>query len=149
MQQLFFFVLAILCGAVFPTQAGLNAQMARLTGQALWAAFFSFIMGVVVLFLASMTTRTSFGEAVAAAKTAPWYVWFAGVLGAYYISTVIVVMPRLGVALTFGLVVLGQMIVSLLLDHYGWLGVAVKPISIGRIVGAMLIVGGVVLIRKF
>jgi transporter family-2 protein len=83
------------------------------------------------------------------AKNAPWYVWFAGLLGAFYISTVIVLIPRLGFALTFGLIVAGQMAISLLFDHYGILHTPIREISLGRIIGALLLIAGVLLIRRF
>jgi transporter family-2 protein len=57
--------------------------------------------------------------------------------------------PRLGVALTFSLIVAGQMLITLVLDHFGFLGVPVKEVSLMRILGVILITGGVVLIRKF
>ena len=52
-------------------------------------------------------------------------------------------------AMTFGLVVAGQMLVSLAFDHFGLLGVEEKPVNIPRILGALLVAAGVVLIRRF
>jgi len=143
------FLLALLCGAVFPTQAALNGKMSKLVGSPIWAAFFSFLTGILALAMAAQTTKVPYSQVFVAVKAAPWYVWLAGLLGAYYVSTVIVIMPRLGVALTFGLIITGQMVVSLLFDHFGWLGVPIKPISWGKIVGALLLLAGVAIIRKF
>ena len=61
----------------------------------------------------------------------------------------LVLIPRLGVAMTFALVTAGQMIFTLVIDHYGLLGVPVREISLMRIGGIVLITAGVVLIRKF
>ena len=101
------------------------------------------------MIIATQTTKIPVSQVITSAKTAPWYLWLGGLLGAYYVSTVIVIMPRLGVALTFGLIIAGQMFVSLILDHFGWLGVPVKPISWGKVAGALLLIAGVVVIRKF
>ncbi len=147
-MQYFLIFLAFLCGAVFPTQAGLNAKMARLVGNPVLAALLSFATGLVALTVYAIVTRIPLSQ-FSQFKNAPWYVWFAGILGAFYISTVIVLMPRLGVALTFGLIVAGQMTVSLLLDHFGWLDAPVREISLGRIIGAFFLIIGVILIRKF
>jgi transporter family-2 protein len=147
-MQYFLLFLAFLCGAVFPTQAGLNGKMARLVGNPVLAALLSFATGLVGLTLYALITRIPLNQFMQF-KQAPWYVWFAGLLGAFYISTVIILMPRLGVALTFGLVVAGQMTVSLLLDHFGLLDAPVREISLGRIIGVILLILGVVLIRKF
>ena len=70
-------------------------------------------------------------------------------LGAFYVTSVIILVPKIGVALTFGLVVAGQLGLSLMLDHYGLLGLPVHAINWQRLVGVLLIIVGVVLIRKF
>ena len=54
-----------------------------------------------------------------------------------------------GVAVTLGLVVTGQMLGSVVLDHFGWLGLARQPVSLPRLMGIALIIGGVVLVRRF
>jgi transporter family-2 protein len=59
------------------------------------------------------------------------------------------VVPRIGIALAFSLAIGGQMLVTLLIDHFGWLGVPEKPINLWRVLGAALITVGVILIRKF
>ncbi len=59
------------------------------------------------------------------------------------------VVPKIGVALAFSLAIGGQMLVTLLIDHFGWLGVPEKPINLWRVLGAALITVGVILIRKF
>ena len=64
-------------------------------------------------------------------------------------AAVTILAPRLGVALTFVLVVAGQMMVSLIVDHYGLLGLPVKHINWQRLVGVALLVAGVLLIRRF
>ena len=86
---------------------------------------------------------------IAQTKTVSPVVWIAGILGAFYVAAVIILAPRLGVALTFVLVVAGQMAVSLLVDHYGLLGLPVKQINWQRLVGVLLLIGGVLMIRRF
>ncbi len=147
-MQYFLIFLAFLCGAVFPTQAALNSQMTKFVGHPVLAALLSFLTGLIGLFLYAVIAKLPLSS-LAQAKNAPWYIWLAGLLGAFYISTVIVLIPRLGFALTFGLIVAGQMAISLLFDHYGILHTPIREISIGRIIGALLLVAGVILIRKF
>ena len=72
-----------------------------------------------------------------------------GLIGACYVSLIIVVVPRLGMAMAFSLLVGGQMALALLLDHTGWLGTAPHPLNLPRLAGAGMIVAGVALIRKF
>ena len=72
-----------------------------------------------------------------------------GFLGAFFVTAAVMLVPRLGVAMTFSLIIAGQMIVTLIIDHFGLLGVPMKEVSLARIFGIALIAGGVVLIRKF
>ena len=58
-------------------------------------------------------------------------------------------LPRLGVVLSFSLVLAGQMFAAILFDQYGFLGLAVREISPGKIIGAVLLIAGVILIRKY
>jgi transporter family-2 protein len=70
-------------------------------------------------------------------------------MGAFFVTMTIVAVPRLGAMSVMALLIAGQMAVSLVLDHFGWLGVQVHPITPWRILGAALLFAGVVLIRKF
>lgn len=147
-MQYFFIFLAFLCGVVFPIQAGLNGKMTKIVESPILAAFLSFLSGLITLGIYAIITRIPLKQ-LTYAQNAPWYVWLAGVLGAFYVSTVVILIPRLGVAFTFGLIVAGQMAISMILDHFGLFDLPVKPISIGKIMGAILLIIAVVLIRKF
>jgi transporter family-2 protein len=72
-----------------------------------------------------------------------------GLLGAFYVTIIVLAFPRLGPALTFGLVVAGQMIMSLLLDHFNILVAQAQPINWWKLFGVALIISGVIVIRKF
>ncbi|MGB0521363.1 MAG: DMT family transporter [Flammeovirgaceae bacterium] len=143
-----FIVLAVVAGAVLPLQAGLNGKMGRAVGDSVYAALISFIIGSVGLFIYAMITKVDFSQ-ISHTTSLHWSVWVAGLLGAFYVAAVIVLLPKIGAALTFGLVVTGQLGLSLVLDHFGLLGVSVHEINWQRIAGVLLIVGGVVLIRNF
>jgi transporter family-2 protein len=147
MQYIFIF-LAFLCGAVFPTQAAFNGKMSTIVGHPILAAILSFFTGFIALVIYAIIAQIPMNQ-FTAFRTAPWYVWLAGILGAFYVSTIIVLMPRLGVALTFGLVVAGQMTVSMLMDHFGLFNLPIREISAGRLIGAFFLLLGVILIRKF
>lgn len=93
-MQYFLIFLAFLCGAVFPTQAGLNAKMAKFVGHPVLAAFFSFLTGLIGLMIYALIARIPL-NLVSECKNAPWYVWFAGILGAFYVSIVIMLMASI------------------------------------------------------
>lgn len=150
MSNIYFYILlAVFAGAMMPTQAATNNKMAVVLGDSpILAAFISFFIGTVALFVYVVASGTPLGD-IASAKNAPPAAWIGGLLGAFFVTATVALVPRLGVALTFSLIIAGQMLVTLVIDHYGLLGVPVKEISLARIGGILLITAGVVMIRKF
>jgi transporter family-2 protein len=145
----FFIFLAILAGIAMPTQATVNSRLAEsVNHNPVLAAFISFAIGTVALFIYIVLTGIPLNH-LAAAKDAPPVAWIGGFLGAFFVSVMATVVPRIGIALAFSLAIGGQMIVTLLIDHFGWLGIPEKPIKLWRVLGATLITIGVILIRKF
>ncbi len=144
----FFIILALFAGLAMPTQATVNSKLAESVQNPILAAFISFAVGTVVLFVYILLTGVPLSN-LAYSKNAPLIAWIGGFLGAFFVAAMATVVPKIGVALAFSLAIGGQMIVTLLIDHFGWLGVPEKPINLTRIAGAALITIGVVLIRKF
>ncbi len=143
-----FLLLAVAAGAMMPTQAATNNKMAAFVDSPVMAAFISFVIGTIALFVYVVASGTPLGN-LAAAKDAPPIAWVGGFLGAFFVTATVMLVPRLGVAMTFSLVIAGQMIVTLVIDHFGLLGVPVKEVSLARIGGILLITAGVILIRRF
>lgn len=141
-------ILAAISGAVLPIQAALNAKMGKAVGDPIYAALISFVIGSIGLFIYVLITKTDLSQ-INQASSVNWTVWAAGLLGAFYVGAVIILVPKIGAALTFGLVITGQLSLSLLLDHYGLLGMPVHSINWQRIAGVIFIIGGVLLIRNF
>ncbi len=131
-----------------PTQATVNSKLAESAGSPLTAAFISFSVGTLTLIVCIVLTGIPLSSFISA-KNAPPVAWIGGFLGAFFVSVMATIVPRIGVALAFSLAIGGQMLTTLLIDNYGWLDVPVKPLNPARIIGAFLIVVGVILIRKF
>lgn len=147
MDKVIWIIMVVLAGALLPIQAGLNTKMGREITSPVWASLISFAVGAIALLVYVLITKSSFQ--LSGFKTVPTYVWLAGVFGAFYVTVVVLAFPKLGPALTFGLIVAGQLSISLFLDHYNILVHQQHSINVYRIIGMLLIVGGVVLIRKF
>jgi bacterial/archaeal transporter family-2 protein len=143
-----FLILAILAGMMMPTQGAINTRLATYVDSPVSAAFISFAVGTIALFIYLIATGVPLSN-LANAKDAPPIAWIGGILGAFFVSAVAASIPRLGVAMTFSLAIAGQMLITLILDHFGFLGVPVKEISLVRILGVTLITIGVILIRKY
>ncbi|HEX8737075.1 MAG TPA: DMT family transporter [Pyrinomonadaceae bacterium] len=144
----FFIILAILAGMMMPTQAAINNKLADAVQSPILSAFISFVVGTTALFLYALATGVPLWN-LASAKNAPLIAWTGGLLGAFFVAATVTVVARLEVALTFSLIIAGQMLITLVIDHFGFLGVPVKEINIPRLLGVTLITVGVILIRRF
>lgn len=140
--------LTALAGCLMPVQPAVNAVTAVSMNSPYLASFFSFLTGTAALGLLCLALRLPWPDGKIVAGL-PWWAWTAGPMGAFFVTMTIVAVPRLGTMSVMALLIAGQMAVSLVMDHYGLLGVAPQPISLWRILGAVLLFVGVVLIRKF
>lgn len=138
---------AVLIGLLLPIQAGANAQLRGSVGDPIATALVSFLVGTVALAALVVVLRIPVPIGVAWQR-APWHYWIGGLLGAIYIAGAVVLAPRLGAATLIAAVVAGQMVASVILDHYGWVGFAPHPITFPRLLGILLVIAGVVLVRK-
>jgi bacterial/archaeal transporter family-2 protein len=142
----FSLLLAFSAGAVLPLQAGINSQLKNFAGSPLVAAFISFLVGTVVLFMLTLILRIPW-PFFSVLGQAPWWAWTGGALGAYLVFLIIVLSESLGAAVMVALIITGQMIISLVLDHYALLGYPRHPLNPARIIGTILLLSGVFLIR--
>ncbi len=138
-------VLAVMIGMLLPLQALINAALGRQTHGPLFASLVSFLVGTAVLMLCWLATRAPSPQVEWGRL--PWWAWTGGLIGALYVAMATVLVPRMGAAALICLIVFGQVLGSLLLDHYGVLH-ARQPIDAGRIVGAVLVVAGALLVVR-
>lgn len=140
-------VLAIvLAGGATALQAPTNARLAAAVGSPVNAAFVSFAVGTAALAVLAAVFHTR--PDMAATRALPWYAWIGGLYGVCFVVAAAWSVPRLGVALTITLMVAGQLLISLVLDHFGALGVPREPVSLGRLAGVGLVIAGVLLVRR-
>ena len=144
----FFLLMALLAGISVPTQAGINAQLGLWTRSPVLASTISFAVGTLTLVIYSLATRIPL-PLLASAANHPWWIWFGGMLGAFFVTATIILVPKLGATAMVALILAGQMLASLLLDHFGLLGYPLHPISLGRIAGVLMLCGGVWLIKTY
>jgi bacterial/archaeal transporter family-2 protein len=138
------YALGLFAGMGQVVQAAVNAQLREAVESPLWAALISFSVGTVGLALLVLLWRA---PVPAHWPSRPW-LWSGGLLGVLYIFAAIVLVPRLGAATMLGLFLAGQMGAALLLDQFGLLGVQQHLASPGRLLGAALVVAGVLLLRR-
>jgi transporter family-2 protein len=139
-------ILAATAGISLVVQQALNANLRAALNSGVWSGFMSYFTGVICMVAFALVLQDPIPSAAAAARI-PWFAWTGGMFGAIFIGLGIFLVPQLGAATFFVLLIAGQMLGSIAFDHFGLLGLPVHPVSAVRIVGAALLVGGVVLIR--
>jgi bacterial/archaeal transporter family-2 protein len=141
-------LVALVGGALVTLQTGSNARLKEALGHPLYAVVISSLIGVALLCATIVVTRTplpSSGRLIGA----PWTAWWGGILGAAYAITVVVLAHQLGAATLTALVVTGQLVCSVVLDHFGLLGFELHAAGAVRLLGCALLVAGTALIWKF
>ena len=137
----------VLGGAATALQAPTNARMMGAVGSPVNAAFVSFAVGTAALGILAVVLQVR--PDIAASRALPWYAWVGGLYGAIFVVAAAWGVPRLGVATTIILMVAGQLLLSVVLDHFGAMGMPKQAISLGRVAGIGLVIAGVLMVRKF
>ena len=155
MPLLSFLLLALFglaAGVSLATQAAVNADLGKSIHSVSSAAFISYLGGTIVMGLVlAVGKRAGLGLPSldpAVLHRVPWWAWTGGFLGSIYVMISIVLVPRLGTATVLSLFVLGQMLASITFDNFGLFGLTPRAADLGRVLGAALVVIGVLLMRR-
>ena len=137
----------IAAGVSVIIQQALNAYLRSAIGSAAWSGVVSYFVGLIAIAAFAILLREPLPPAAVIAGS-PWWAWSGGVFGAVFITLAILLIPQLGAATFIALLVTGQMLTSLVLDHFGWLGLEQRSVDLPRLIGVGLLIAGVVLIRR-
>lgn len=143
----FYLLLAFVAGAFLPIQVGLNNMLRAGVGNPIIAALISFAVGTICL-LSWIVASQAQWPSVSSLTRLPAWAWLGGMLGAFYIATSIIVAPRIGAANLISIAIAAQLFTSLVLDHYGAIGFAQHSINLWRLLGALLLIAGCLLIVR-
>ena len=146
MHTTIFALLAVGAGGCIALQASANGKFRQNIDSPLFASYFSILGTILTATLAILILRPAV-PSVAALRETPWWNWIGGPLGALIVLAGAALTQKLGAAPFIALVVGGQLLCSLLLDHYALVGLQQQPITAGRALGALLVVAGVVCIK--
>ena len=136
--------LAIGVGIAMALQTAINAQLREYLYSPLQAALLSFLVGTIAL-VVLVFFQSGQKPSLESLTHIPWFLWLGGFLGVYAITSSIFTVPKLGFLTLSGLIIFGQIVMSMLLDQFGWLGIEKTAISWQRFLGAMIIFLGVML----
>jgi transporter family-2 protein len=137
----------LLVGMLQPMQAGMNAEFRRHADHPLQAGALNMIIGALAVLLVTAALRIG-PVSLSAIGAAPWWSLLGGVIGGTIVVTMLISAPVLGASLLIACFVVGQLSSSVAIDHYGWLGYPMKPISWTRILGVAMLILGVILIER-
>jgi len=146
-QASYLYVLALGAGISVATQQVLNASLRTSLTSPAWAGFFSYLVGLLTMIVVLFALGEHLPSWRAMANT-PWWAWGGGVLGGIFILLAILLLPSLGAATLIALVVAGQMLATITIDHFGLFGLTPHPASLSRLLGAGLLIAGVILVRE-
>ena len=142
-----YLALAFVIGCLIPLQAAINARLRdHLDDSTLLAALVSFSVGTIALIAMSAMTGQRWQALGGVAQAKGWQLT-GGLLGAVFVFATTLLAPKIGVAKMAALVIAGQVAMSLIADHYGWMGLPVREIDPVRAGGGLLVLAGVVLVN--
>jgi bacterial/archaeal transporter family-2 protein len=135
----------IVVGSLIALQAPINSGLGKVTGT-MPAAAISFIVGTLLLLGIVFVS----GEAGSLTKVTDvkWYYLIGGVLGAAYVTTVLLTVRTLGAGGVTAATVAGQLTMSVVIDRLGFLGLDETPITLTRVIGVVLLFAGTVLVIR-
>lgn len=139
-------LVAVLVGAGLTVQIGMNATVRTVIGSPLIATIVNFSIGLAALAVVALAS----GARVVPGSTAvvPAWAWLGGLLGAVYVASATVLGPRLGATALLALTLAGQMVAALVVDQYGVIGFPQSAATPARLIGAVLLVAGALLIIR-
>lgn len=139
------YVLGLLAGLILPLQTGVNARLQRRVGNSLNAALVSSMIGLVFLYLICLISGQSVALPLGTIAQEPWWIWFGGACGMFFLVGNIILMPKIGATQTVVFTVTGQILMGLLVDSCGLFRAKVIPMTWLRGLGAILVLGGMIL----
>lgn len=149
------FYIWLIIGFIFgfgpPIQTTINSSLGQQLQSPVMAALVSFTIGTILLFILTLIFNRSFKIASynpTQGKLKPLY-FIGGTLGVIFVTTNIILMPHLGAAVTTIIVMLGQMIMGIIIDHFGLFGTPTNKVTLRKIIGIIAIMLGIVLLRFF
>ena len=143
---MFFLIIALAMGLLMPFQTAANSRLRGVVGPAYVSTLVSFSVSTLALLLVSLLTGIPILPTSQMLAEAPWWSWFVGIVAVVTITIAIHLFKEIGQLQALIIPMFSQLIFSLLIDHFGWFGARVIPLGPNRIIGALLLIVGVILV---
>ncbi|MEG3072425.1 MAG: DMT family transporter [Peptococcaceae bacterium] len=139
-------LVAAFSGVAMAVQGSINSALGKVVGL-LESTFIVHLVGLLLVLLLLFVFRLGDGNLVEIQK-APWYSYFGGVLGVIIIYSVVLAIPKVGVAPATTAIILGQVFTAGLIDHFGLFGLKKITFNYYKVLGVLLMAGGSWLVLK-
>jgi bacterial/archaeal transporter family-2 protein len=136
----------VVAGSLVALQAPINSKLGKAVGT-FTAASVSFAIGLAVLVTITLVFGEGFGK-IGEAFHIPWYYLLGGVLGAVYVTTVLLSVREIGAGSVAAATIAGQLTMSVVIDRLGILGLPQRALTFPRVLGIALLAAGVLLIVR-
>lgn len=147
MKILIFMTVALLIGGLLPLQGAINSQLGRALNHPLQASFISFLGGLLAILALLLVLRPELPRAELL-RGQPWFLFVGGLIGASYVTMVLTLAPKIGIANTLTASIAGTLVVSMAFDHFGLFGLPVHPVNLMRAAGGLGMLISLVLIQR-
>ena len=147
--MLFLYGLTILAGIANAIQPGQNATLSKSLGLPVTAGLITLIVSTSALLVGGLAIGKLEVPSGPQLASVPWWAWLGGFFSVLLILAQLYASPAIGAASFLGIIVTVGVAVSIVLDHYGWVGFPVHPVSLWRVLGAVLMTAGVALVALF
>ena len=139
-----FILLGVLCGVMIFTQTTINSQLREHAESPYASSLISFLFGTALLLLLTIIIEGHLFPSIETLQSMEWWAYLGGALGIYVVLSAILVFPRIGGVQTVAIPIFGQMLMSLLIDYFGWFAMDKRPLSLINILGLIILVIGIV-----
>lgn len=147
-MQYTFLIFSLIVGMGVIVQTGANTQLSAALDNPYLASLISFAVGTLALLIINMFVGGGFSSLnTLHGKHTDWWIWSGGIIGAFFVTSIIVMIPVLGSTRLFALTIAGQLIFSVIVDHYGWMGFPLQAVNIKKILGVLLLIAGTFLVQ--
>ena len=146
-RQLLWQLCAVVCGCLMASITAIYALLGGILVSPVQATTVSFLIAAAAMLLFCLTQGNVKLVTKAFRREYPWWMWLGGICGATTVFGNAWLVPKIGVGLFAMSLLIGQLVLSLLMEHFGWLGAPKKRISWMQIDGILLMLAGVGLIR--
>lgn len=139
--------MAFIAGIAIATQASINAQLGSILKNSMFATVVAFGSGLLfTLIIVSIITKEP--PSLSIIRTVPFYLWFTGgLLSAFAITTIYWLIPQLGVGSVVSYMLAGQLMLAMVVSHFGWFGTPISPITLSKLIGIILLVSSIIFIN--